>query len=276
MGISAMGVMKKGLFGCHLKHQVTAIALTYSALSVVLITYGFLLSLHPGRFSREADNYLDLARERRGSPFENRTDYIDGDVNNLDEDIFTVSPGTQLGRHDDLDHDRALENIKDQGIEIIVAGFLKLTCSVLLFHGVRSNTPWLLLPWLVEETVEMVGGFIILIIKIFKSFQWDVGMTVVGFLFYLVGSYFLFSVWSLYIAIKRKNRNADIIVQSVSQVSGGFQTGMNYQRLEEECWQSEPNLASEFRSAKDMSGGFIREKKVNLEDENDEHVLYVQ
>ena len=28
--ISAMGVMKKGLFGCHLKHQVTAIALTYS------------------------------------------------------------------------------------------------------------------------------------------------------------------------------------------------------------------------------------------------------
>lgn len=51
---------------------------------------------------------------------------------------------------------------------------------------------------------------------------------------------------------------------------------MNYQRLEEECWQSEPNLASEFRSAKDMSGGFIREKKVNLEDENDEHVLYVQ
>ena len=42
-------------------------------------------------------------------------------------------------------------------------------------------------------------------------------MTVAGFLFYLVGSYFLFSVWSLYIAIKRKNRNADIIVQSVSQ-----------------------------------------------------------
>ena len=28
-----------------------------------------------------------------------------------------MSPGTQLGRHDDLDHDRALENIKDQGIE---------------------------------------------------------------------------------------------------------------------------------------------------------------
>ena len=58
-------------------------------------------------------------------------------------------------------------------------------------------------------------------------------------------------------------------------MSGGFQTGMNYQRLEEECWQSEPNLASEFTSGKN-NPGFVREKKVNMDDENDEHVLYVQ
>ena len=58
-------------------------------------------------------------------------------------------------------------------------------------------------------------------------------------------------------------------------MSGGFQTGMNYQRLEEECWQSEPNLASEFNSGTN-NPGFVREKKVNMDDENDEHVLYVQ
>ena len=58
-------------------------------------------------------------------------------------------------------------------------------------------------------------------------------------------------------------------------MSGGFQTGMNYQRLEEECWQSEPNLASEFTAGKNDTG-FVREKKVNMDDENDEHVLYVQ
>ena len=50
---------------------------------------------------------------------------------------------------------------------------------------------------------------------------------------------------------------------------GGFQTGLNYQRLEEECWQSEPNLANDFRP----DHGFGREKKIV---DDDEHVLYVQ
>jgi hypothetical protein len=54
-------------------------------------------------------------------------------------------------------------------------------------------------------------------------------------------------------------------------VNGGFQSGLNYQRLEEECWQSEPNLATEFAAT-----GFVREKKVDLEEDGDEHVLYVQ
>ena len=47
---------------------------------------------------------------------------------------------------------------------------------------------------------------------------------------------------------------------------------MNYQRLEEECWQSQPNIVSEFREA---GPGFVRERKVDMDD-NDEHVLYVQ
>ena len=38
-----------------------------------------------------------------------------------------------------------------------------------------------------------------------------------GLLFYSIGAYFLFSVWSLYVVIKRKKRNADMVVQSVSQ-----------------------------------------------------------
>ena len=73
--------MKKGLFGCDLKSQVSVIALTYcvsvlelkilqnneillQAVSVVLITYGFLHCLHPERFSvKDTDtNHLDLGR----------------------------------------------------------------------------------------------------------------------------------------------------------------------------------------------------------------------
>ena len=65
---------------------------------------------------------------------------------------------------------------------------------------------------------------------------------------------------------------------------GGFQNGMNYQRLEEECWQSEPNLASEIRrdnrgaenqGHQGAESGFRREKKI-FDDDNDEHVLYFQ
>ena len=71
----------------------------------------------------------------------------------------------------------------------------------------------------------------------------------------------------------------------ISGVTGGFQSGLNYQRLEEECWQSEPNLATEFPGSgfmdpnlvTEMPGsGFVREKKVDLEGDDDEHVLYVQ
>merc|ERR550517_2470733 len=134
-----MGLMKKGLFGCNLKHQVAAIALTYCALSVVLITYGFLLSLHPERFFRESDNYLDLARERRGSGLENMTAIIDDGVNSLEEDISVDNENSTDTPLDNNDK-RTLENIKDQGVEVIVAGFLKLICSVLLFLGVRSST----------------------------------------------------------------------------------------------------------------------------------------
>ena len=57
---------------------------------------------------------------------------------------------------------------------------------------------------------------------------------------------------------------------TIAGVNGGFQSGLSYQRLEEECWQSEPNLVTEMPGS-----GFVREKKVELEGD-DEHVLYVQ
>ena len=69
------------------------------------------------------------------------------------------------------------------------------------------------------------------------------------------------------------------ILLLAGEVSGGHQNGMNYQRLEEECWQSEPNLASEIREVRplgSLDNGFVREKKVADTEDNDEHVLYVQ
>ena len=42
-------------------------------------------------------------------------------------------------------------------------------------------------------------------------------MTIFGILFYMIVAYFVVSVGSFYVLMKRKNRNADLIVQSVSQ-----------------------------------------------------------
>ena len=44
-----------------------------------------------------------------------------------------------------------------------------------------------------------------------------VSMTIFGILFYMIVAYFVVSVGSFYVLMKRKNRNADLIVQSVSQ-----------------------------------------------------------
>ena len=53
--------------------------------------------------------------------------------------------------------------------------------------------------------------------RIFNSTFRTVSMTIFGILFYMIVAYFVFSVGSFYVLMKRKNRNADLIVQSVSQ-----------------------------------------------------------
>ena len=79
---------------------------------------------------------------------------VDDEVNSLEEDISVGENATDSPPELDDNDRRALENIKDQGVEggcfgfsgkmfyknisVIVAGFLKLICSLLLFLGVRS------------------------------------------------------------------------------------------------------------------------------------------
>ena len=54
-------------------------------------------------------------------------------------------------------------------------------------------------------------------VRLLNSDFRTVSMTVFGILFYTIVAYFVFSVGSFYVLMKRKNRNADLIVQSVSQ-----------------------------------------------------------
>jgi len=282
-------MMKRGLFGCDLKHQVTVIGITYCALSILGIVFGALLLDRSDKFAdqdisekvhNETEEETSILLNEDDDILESLIEYSDdlGDSEELNEDIMNedISIEENLEKiqpsAEEKHYDRIIEYLKKEGIETIIGSFLKLLCSVLLVQGARVGNPWFLVPWLVEETIEMVGGFIHFTIQATRNENWSAGAIIFGMFFFLLGCYFLYAVASFHALLRRMKKNSSMIVASVSQgMTGGFQSGLNYQRLEEECWQSQPNIASEFSTP-----GFVREKKVDMEDNGDEHVLYVQ
>jgi len=303
-----------------LKHQVLLIGVTYCALSILGITFGFLLLHYPERFAddklrndanmeigeekeivleqlHEKEKEIDVTNETfksynetdeinlldEGDILESLKEYSDEIVgeettriisdkkkyfnDNLEEDIEVEEAMEEIEPSSETKHyQQIISYLKNEGIEATIGSSLKLLCSVFLIQGVRSRSPWLLVPWLVEESIEMVGGFIHFTVQAARNREWSVSSVILGILFYILGCYFLYSVASYHSMLRRMNKNSTMIVASVSQGVTGFQYDMNYHRLEEGCWQSRPNLDQEFRT----------EKKIEVEDDGDEHVLYVQ
>jgi len=282
-------MLKKGIFGTDLKQQVIIIALTYCIVSIIGISIGFLLYLHPEKFEYEPSRKNDQQPMTDSPIYDDATvtlnfgkNETETDLEDFEEDIESQEEDDEIGveyQEEDNDLKRRIskQHLENEGLEAIVGSFLKLLCSMILFQGIRNSKHLFLLPWLVEESIEMITGIIFFILQESSSDRWSPLSFLLGLIFYMLGGYFLYSVASYYDILRRRKNNSDIIVQSVSQgVTGGYQDGMNYQRLEEEAWQSEPNLSSEFNRGQDeRDGGFRREKKVG-DDDNDEHVLYVQ
>lgn len=282
-------MLKKGIFGTDLKQQVIIIALTYCIVSIIGISIGFLLYLHPEKFEYEPSRKNDQQPMTDSPIYDDATvtlnfgkNETETDLEDFEEDIESQEEDDEIGveyQEEDNDLKRRIskQHLENEGLEAIVGSFLKLLCSMILFQGIRNSKHLFLLPWLVEESIEMITGIIFFILQESSSDRWSPLSFLLGMIFYMLGGYFVYSVASYYDILRRRKNNSDIIVQSVSQgVTGGYQDGMNYQRLEEEAWQSEPNLSSEFNRGQDeRDEGFRREKKVG-DDENDEHVLYVQ
>ena len=140
-------MLKKGLFGIDLKNQVSFIALTYSvrrilkwnfwiifcilfqALSLVGITFGFFLCLHPNSFLHETknDNFDQLAEDRQYDQTvantvndlstvdeENQTNYDDETTIEWDEDITTATNSDDYGS---VHYENLVKYIKNEGIE---------------------------------------------------------------------------------------------------------------------------------------------------------------
>jgi len=205
-------------------------------------------------------------------PFEEQQ--LDSTEDSLEEDIVIEQP---IEEQQYLK--RLLRHIQGEGVEVLIEGALSLTCSLILLHGVRTNRHWLLLPWLIDTLLEMVAGFLQVSVQAVRE-QWKMtpGRILGILVFYFLGGYCLYSVASYQVLLRRMNKNSDQIINSVCQ-GGGFQDlvgGRNYRRLEEEVWQSEPNLGEELRRVQ-AQDGFSREKKVGgPEQDQDEHVLYIQ
>ena len=107
----------------------------------------------------------------------------------LDEDIVIQqddSPKEDL--KSSPHYNRLIENVRDEGMEgryniyvfkkpltasiiAIVGSFLKLVCSIVLFHGIRKNKHILFLPWLAEETIELVFGTVLFFMETIQR-QW--------------------------------------------------------------------------------------------------------
>ncbi|XP_023339628.1 uncharacterized protein LOC111709918 isoform X2 [Eurytemora carolleeae] len=161
-------------------------------------------------------------------------------------------------------------NIQNEGLEVMISSLFRLCCSSLLIMGARSGRPWFLVPWLVEECIEMAGGALQFLLHMSRNGGWTfIGLLLISLL-YALGAYFIFSVYSFHSKLRWMSRQSHEVISSVSQ--GGFQAGLNYQRLEDECWQTDPNLAREFDL---RNSGFVRESKISVE-EPDDYVLYVK
>jgi len=224
-------------------------------------------------FDEEETTYsTEIDTNTSERPFEEQQP--DSTEDSLEEDIIIEQP---IEEQQYLK--RLLRHIQGEGVEVLIEGALSLTCSLILLHGVRTNRHWLLLPWLIDTLLEMVAGFLQVSVQAVRE-QWKMtpGRILGILVFYFLGGYCLYSVASYQVLLRRMNKNSDQIINSVCQ-GGGFQDlvgGRNYRRLEEEVWQSEPNLGEELRRVQAQEG-FSREKKVGgPEQDQDEHVLYIQ
>merc|ERR1712192_238877 len=187
-----------------------------------------------------AEEASDVEEQQQG---ERVTPEAEDEKDLLEEDIEV--PQSAEKEEENLRLRQLIRHIEGDGVEVLIESALSLTCSLILLHGVRTNRHWLLLPWLLDTMMEMVAGFLQVTVQAARE-QWTMSTThILGvLLFYFLGGYCLYSVASYQVLLRRINKNSDQIINSVCQ-AGGFQDlvgGRNYRRLEEEVWQSEPNL----------------------------------
>merc|ERR1712020_538389 len=113
-----------------------------------------------------------------------------------------------------------LNEVGENGIELMIAAITTFLASVLLILGIRKNATGMILPWIIINIVDTMGGMIIFILKIvsYKT-QVNPAKVTAAVCYFILTVYFIISVNAYYRALRRQKRLALQVLKSNSTLN---------------------------------------------------------
>jgi len=152
------------------------------------------------------------------------------------------------------------DEVGENGIELIIAAITTFFASILLIIGIRKNATGMILPWIIINVVDTIGGMIIFILKIvsYKT-QVNPAKVTAAVCYFILTMYFIISVNAYYRALRRQKRLALQVLKSNSTLNSAV-PGVSLSTTELHTFPS-----SRPRSLQSTS-----------EDDDDEFILYLK
>ena len=103
---------------------------------------------------------------------------------------------------------------------VMIAAITTFLASIILIFGVRKNSSGMILPWIIINIVDTLGGMSIFVIKI-ASYKTQVNPAKVTatVCYFILTIYFIISVNAYYRALKRQKRLALQVLKSNSTLN---------------------------------------------------------
>ena len=103
---------------------------------------------------------------------------------------------------------------------VMIAALTTFLASIILIFGVRKNSTGMILPWIIINIVDTLGGMSIFVIKI-ASYKTQVNPAKVTatVCYFILTIYFIISVNAYYRALKRQKRLALQVLKSNSTLN---------------------------------------------------------
>jgi len=113
-----------------------------------------------------------------------------------------------------------INEVGENGIELMIAAMTTFVASIVLIFGLKRSAAGMILPWIIINVVDTVGGMSIFIIKV-ASYKTQVNPAKVtaAVCYFILTIYFVISVNAYYRALRRQKRLALQILKSNSTLN---------------------------------------------------------